>query len=187
MSEINLLNNGSDTRVSSQAAGKAWTLRLAGAAFIATLLLYGYLFYSGWSAQKTVDKDQAAISAFQNNINSNKQRKELVTRQGQIKNANTLISEHMSWSYLLPELARVTVQSASYTNIIATSTGALDLTVTVPSYAEADKYLQVFNLPEYNKEFSNVRIMSLVRAQQEDQLQTVMRLQLTYNPEFLKK
>nr|MDQ3018735.1 hypothetical protein [bacterium] len=102
------------------------------------------------------------------------------------KELNILIKDHLYWSYILPELARVTLKSAKYTAIEAESTGKLNLTVSLASYDDLDKFLQIFDLPEYNQQFSNVKVMSLVKTQQEDVVETVARLQLTFNPAYIR-
>ncbi len=186
MSEINLLETQS-TFHQVKEKGKRWILRIATMVFILTLGLYGYLFYSDWSGQRQIAEHQQVISETQASLENNQQRSELITRQGQLQSASDLIDAHLFWSGLLPELARVTLASAEYSTLETTEEGDLNLTVTVPTYAEAEKYLQVFDLPEYNRYFSNVRVMSLSRSQKDNILQTQMRLQLTMDPELLKR
>lgn len=186
MSEINLLQTQSTFRQVKEKS-KRWLLRLATLAFILTLGLYGYLFYSDWSGQRQIAEHQAVITKAQNELDNNEKRAELITRQGQLKSANNLLAEHLFWSGVLPELARVTLNSAEYSTIETSEEGDLSLTVTVPTYSDAEKYLQVFDLPQYNKYFSNVRILALTRAQKDNLLQTTMRLKLTLDPELLKQ
>lgn len=186
MAEINLLD--SQTHSSAiKAQGKLWLLRIVTIVFFAALIGYALLFVFGWLANRSIASEKATIAEYQADIKSNKQRQELLTRQGQLKNVNQLLASHKYWSPVLPELARVTLTSAKYTAITADVKGELELTVTTPSYEEAEKFLQVFDLPEYNKQFSNVKVMALTKAQVGDSLQTTMRLRLTLDPSFLKK
>ena len=186
MAEINLLDSQVHTNV-IRARGKLWLLRLVTIIFFALILLYAILFLLGLLTDKKISTAKDQIEQYQASLQNNKQREELLTRQGQLKNANQLLDKHLYWSQLLPELARVTLTSAKYTSIIADSKGGLDLTITTPSYTDAEKYLQVFDLPEYNKQFSNVRVMALAKAQQDNLLQTTLRLKLTLSPSFLRK
>lgn len=185
MSEINLLEQESSvSKIKSK--GKQWLSRLVGLVLVLSLLLYGYLFYDGWRLDQKISESQAKINEYQAELQNNDKREELLTRQAQLKSANQVLDKHMYWSVLLPELARVTLASAQYTNIDADVDGELGLTVTLPSYNDAEKYLQVFDLPEYNANFSNVKIVSLLKTQQDNLLKTTMRIQLTLSPDFLK-
>lgn len=186
MSEINLLQTQT-TFHQVKEKGKRWLLRVATLVFLLTLALYGYLFYRDWSGQNQIAEHQAVIAEAQTSLENNKERAELITRQGQLKSVNQLLDEHLFWSGVLPELARVTLSSAEYSVIETSEEGDLNLSVTVPTYADAEKYLQVFDLPEYNRYFSNVRVMALTRSQKDTSLQTTMRLQLTLDPALLKK
>lgn len=186
MSEINLLQSQSTFRQVKEKS-KRWLLRVATLVFILTLALYGYLFYSDWSGQRQIAEHEQVIAETQASLENNAQRSELIARQGQLRNATELIEAHLFWSGLLPELARVTLASAEYSTIETTEEGDLNLTVTVPTYSDAEKYLQVFDLPEYNRYFSNVRVMALSRSQKDNILQTTMRLQLTMDQALLKK
>lgn len=186
MAEINLLDSQTHTN-NLKAQGSRWLLRIMTIIFVASLLSYALLLFLNWSTGKKITEATDAIVSYQNESKNNKDREELITRQGQLNNINSLLAAHLYWSKLLPELARVTLTSAYYSTMTASADGSLDLTVNTPSYSEAEKYLQVFDLPEYNKEFSNVKVMSMSKSQQGNALATTMRLHLTLNPDFLKK
>ncbi len=186
MADINLLETQSTVSV-VKIQGKRWIFRLAMLFLVLVVGMYGYLLFSSWRIDSRLSIAQAQIKKAQDSLSGNKQRSELITRQAQITNINKLLDSHLYWSTFLTELSRVTLAQAQYSNIEVDKEGHLNLTVTVPSYAEAEKYLQVFDLPEYNKQFSNVKVMSLSKIQQSDLIKTTMRLQLTLNPELLKK
>ncbi len=186
MADINLLDSQAHTNV-IRARGKQWLLRLVTIVLVAALLLYAGLFFMSWRADKKTTEAKQTIENTVAEMQANEKRKELITRQGQLKNIDQLLAAHMYWSTLLPELARVTLTSAQYTSISANDDGSIELTVTVPSYSEAEKFLQVFDLPEYNKQFSNVKVMSLAKTEQGNLLATVMRINLSLSPDFLKK
>ncbi|HMQ01691.1 MAG TPA: hypothetical protein PKD79_01315 [Candidatus Doudnabacteria bacterium] len=186
MAEINLLETqGRLNAVKEQ--GKRWLLRIATLIFVVALGVYGYLFFSDRSSQKQIRENRAVILQAQSDLENNRQRSELITRQGQLKSANKLLGEHLFWSGLLPELARVTLTSAQYSSIETGTEGDMFVTVTVPTYTDAEKFLQVFDLPEYNQQFSNVRVLALSQTQKDNVLQTSMRLQLILNPNLLRR
>lgn len=186
MAEINLLD--SQTHSSEiKAQGKLWLLRIVTLVFAAAVLGYIGLLIFGFITDRNINTKKSEVAQYQSEFKNNKQREELLTRQGQLKNANQLLAAHKYWSPLLPELARVTLTSAKYTSISADAKGGLELTVTTPSYSDAEKFLQVFDLPEYNKQFSNVKVMALTKAQQGNALQTTMRLHLTVSSDLFKK
>jgi hypothetical protein len=186
MAEINLLQTQSTiSQVRDQ--GKRWLFRLAILILIVVVGAYLILLFSNWRTDNRLDYSQNKIRQVQETLSNNKKRSELVTRQAQISHINKLLSNHLYWSEFLPELSRVTLSQAQYSIIEVDKEGRLNLTVTVPTYADAEKYLQVFDLPEYNQRFSNVKILSLSKIQQDEVIKTTMRLQLTLNSDLLKK
>lgn len=185
MSDINLLDQESGiSKIKNK--GKQWLSRLVGFILFLLLVFYGYLFYQGWNLNKKITESETKVEEYRSDIQNNKKRQELITRQGQLKSANQLIDKHIYWSALLPELARATLSTARYSNIDAGADGELSLTVTVPSYSDAEKYMQIFDLPEYNKNFSNVRLLTLTKTQEDRQFKTTMSLELTLSPDLLK-
>lgn len=186
MPDINLLQSESHDIGSEVSNAARIVARLLVFVVVAAILAYGALFFWGWTTQGSIEKVTTQVAAKQQEILANKDRNELVTRQEQLKELNTLIDEHLYWSYLMPELARVTLKSGRYTNIEAKSDGKLNLTVNLPSYEDIEKFMQIFDLPEYNQQFSNVRIVSIGKTQSENSIETRVSLQLTFNPEFIK-
>lgn len=185
MADINLLsNNGGSSSFSKSRA--SWVVRILSVIMVLVILYYGYLFIAIRSSNNQLADWKSKTVQAQADAISRKDRAELLTRQGQLQNINTLIKDHMYWSYLLPELARITLKSANYTSIAADSKGLLTLTVTANSYSELDKYLQVFNLPEFNKQFSDVKVLSLTKSQENSTVQNTMNLQLKFNPDFIR-
>ena len=185
MADINLLQT--QTTISTvRDQGKRWLFRLAVLILVVVVGAYIILLLSNWRTESKLSTAQAQIKKVQDSLNNNKKRSELITRQAQISHIDKLLNNHLYWSEFLPELARVTLTQAQYSIIEVDKEGHLNLTVTVPSYADAEKYLQVFDLPEYNQKFSNVKVMSLSKIQQDELIKTTMRLQLTLNSDLLK-
>jgi hypothetical protein len=188
MANINLLSTTDNTGSSASISRRLAHLiaRLLALVLLAVFAYYGYLQYSARSTAKDLKEVKDKTTQAQRDALGNKDRLELITRQGQMQNLDKLIKGHVSWSYLLPELARVSLRSASYASVEAASSGKMILTVSLPDYREVDKYLQIFDLPEYNEQFSDVKVMSITKAQQGTVLVTQLKIQLTFNPEFLK-
>jgi hypothetical protein len=187
MSDINLLSSDS-TGASSVNNGLLSRIlaRLILILLIAAVGIYVLLFIVNYTSNNSLKTTQQKIDTLQAQALASKDRNELVTRQEQISQLDNLIDQHSYWSYLLPELARVSLKSAKYTDISATSDGTLKLSIVLPSYADIEKYMQIFDLPEYNQQFSNVRIVGIDSVQNESSIETKLRLQLTFNPSFIK-
>lgn len=186
MAEINLLQ--SHTVNDQPSAGFALRViaRLLTIILILVLIVYGLLWFYNWSAQKKLVTTRNDIDRAQRDAIASKDRNELITRQEQLTSLETLLDNHVYWSFLLPELARVTLKSAHYTEINAQKDGSLDLTVNLPNYEEIEKYLQIFDLPEFNQQFSDVRILGINNVQSANAIETQMRIKLNFNPEYIK-
>ncbi len=186
MPDINLLQTESRD-IGAQASNivRVFARIFALLVFLA-FIAYGVLFVFGWTTQGSIEDTNVAIQTKQAEAMANKDRNELITRQAQLTELETLVNNHMYWSYLMPELARVTLKSARYTTIEAKDTGKLNLTVNLPTYDDVEKYLQIFDLPEYNQQFSNVRVVNITKTQSESDIQIELNIQLTFNPQFIK-
>lgn len=188
MADINLLQPEQISSSTLIGRGEYFISRILMIILIVVVAGYGYLFFDESRSASNVDKTKAYIAQAQSEALNNKDRGELLTRQGQIKELNPIIKGHLYWSYLLPELSRVTLKSAKYTAIEADASGKLNLSVSLSSYEELEKFLQIFDLPEYNKEFSDVKVTSISKNQQEKtgSVETLVKLQLTFNPSYIK-
>ncbi len=186
MPQINLL--GQDTKRYSEqfARGPLYAVRFFVFLFVALIGVWGFLFVRTRMINGVAAYTQADIVAQQKKILSDERRRELLVRQGQLDFANRLLSSHEYWSRLLPELARVTVKTASYISFLAEANGEAHLKVTVPTYKDFDLYLQVFDLPEFNKVFSHVTVSSVGKFLQGDTQSVRFDVALRYNEDFLK-
>jgi hypothetical protein len=113
----------------------------------------------------TIFDTQTAIIKLQNDILNSPGRKELLVRQGQLAEASKLMVAHPFWSKLLPALGQVTLKSARYLALTADNKGALHLSVTVSTYTDLDKFLQVFDRDEFNRHFGDVKVVSVSKYQ----------------------
>jgi hypothetical protein len=189
MPDINLLNSSTNPKSVENTVRDIPNVISKVLLFVLLLivLFYGYLFYADFKAKKTLSNSKAVIDSITAEAKKTNGREMVVMRQGQVKELNGLVGNHVYWSALLSELAKVTLGTAKYTTIEARSDGKLSLSATLPSYSDLEKFLQIFDLETYNKQFSDVRIASISKSQQEDSLETIVRLELTFNPAFIKQ
>lgn len=186
MADINLLTTEVTTGVSLTRRTGVIVARLLAVLLILLIGLYLFLFIRVRSTDSSIIATQQKTRQAQQEALNNKDRQQLVIRQAQLQHIDTLLKDHLYWSYLLPELSRITLQSAHYATLEVDSTGKLAMNVSVPNYAELDKFLQVFDLPEYNSQFSNVKVLSITKAQEGELITLQARVQLTFNPAFIK-
>lgn len=187
MANINLLSTENTTTSASFSRRLIGLLaRLLALVLLALFAYYGYLIYDARNTSSKLQEVKEKTAQAQRDALGNKDRLELITRQGQLQGLDKLIKGHVSWSYLLPELARVSLRTASFASVEAAANGKMILTASLPDYKEVDKFLQIFDLPEYNEQFSDVKVMSVTKAQQGSILVTQLKIQLTFNPEFIK-
>lgn len=188
MAEINLLQPEQISASSIVGRSKFIVSRMLMVILVLIMAGYGYLFIEDSRVSGNIEKTQAKITQAQSVAMNNQDRAELLTRQGQLKELDKLVKDHMYWSYMLSDLAKITFKNAKYSNFEADTKGKMWATVNVSTYEELDKFVQVFNLPEYNKEFSDVRVITINKEQDANTGVTVLkaRLQLTFNPEYIK-
>jgi len=185
MPDINLIGSERQELSRSRSLGSLLT-----GFFVLILILfiayYGFLLFRGRQLAKDITSTQAKIVESEAKIRNNSEKNEVFTRQAQIADLKTLLATHLNWSRVVPELARVTLRSASYTDFLAESGNNIVMTVEVPNYVELDKFLQVFDLPQYSQNISHVKIRSIAKIQQEDSLKLRAKIEFTYNEDSLK-
>lgn len=155
-------------------------------ALLLTLAGYGWLYVSAKQEGQKIVSQQQQLSDEQNKALGMKNRDELLTRQQQLKEYSGLVDKQIYWSQLMPVLASSTLKTAVYNSLKVTPDGRVDLDVSVPTLQDLDKYLQVFDLPEYNKNFNNVRISSFSKVQNAKGTQIRFEVSFNYNPDIIK-
>lgn len=185
MPQINLLGQNTERYTSSLARGPVYIVRVLAVAFILLLATWGFLYIQAKVKTEKAAQVQTEVEKIQADIEAMPAWRQVVIRQGQVKAAEGLLNGQQLWSRLLPELARVTLQSASYLSFSADNRGSARMSVTVPSYQEFDKFLQVFDLPQFNEHFSHVTVSSVEKYQQGDSQQVRFDVTVTYDTAFL--
>jgi hypothetical protein len=186
MPQINLLGQENTHRNAALMQLPLYLVRFFVLVFIVVLIYWGYLYVQVKLAVNKVSLAQADIIRIQKETLADKNRRELLVRQGQLNALDKLLKDQQYWSKFLPELARVTLKSASYLSFSAGKDGIARMSVTVPSYREFDQFLQVFDLPQFNSKFSDVTVSSIGKYQQGDTQSIRFDVSMRYDSSFLK-
>lgn len=185
MAQINLLKQ-------SASAGHAWEtgpkifVRIFVALLIALVAYYAWLFFSIKNAAAQIVTLQNQISADKQTALSTPDRDQLLTRQLQIKDLQGIIAGHLYWSQLFKPLADVTLKTASYSSLRVGTDGGLTMNVTVPTLTDLDKYMQVFDLPQFNKNFSEVHISGFNKIQGKNSTAIQFSVKMKYEQALIK-
>ncbi len=185
MAQINLLKQNTTGGDIGKNVPKilVWVLLIV---LVLLLGFYGWLFFSS----KSIDSKIAAAQIQINNDNqaalAPKGRDELLTRQQQLQSLSALIASHVYWSQLFKPLAAATLKNASYSSLTVGTGKDLTLNVTVPTLEDMDKYMQIFNLPEFNQNFSNVRIGGFSKVQGKNSTSIGFQVKMQYDPKIIQ-
>lgn len=184
MAQINLLSGQSHkTQLPWQQMMQILVKVLSGIAVV-SLLAWAYLFFSTRATETKIFNTQNDIKQSSQKLVSLPERKEVIARQGQLKAYNTLVTNQTHWStFFATKLAPVTLKSARYISLNAQNNGNLRFSVSVPTYSDLDKFLQVFDSDKLNKVFSEIKVVSLAKSQSGDKLDIRFDVTMKYNPE----
>lgn len=185
MPEINLLSAAPRRQPISLVTITPFLVKLLTLLLILLAAYYGIAKFRISAAAKKAETLQLQISEKRGEVARDDQRNELLTRQSQLADLKKILQHHLYWSmFLNSDLPRVTLKVASYSAISAQSDGKVILVVSVPTYEDLDKFLQVFDLPKFNKDFNqftDVEVKSITKAQQGNSLLTSFKIELKYN------
>jgi len=154
-------------------------------AVICLFAYYGWLFLKAKKLVNNISAAEKTISDSKTQAATMPGRDELLTRQAQLKELSGLISKHTYMSQLIPALAKVTLKTAIYTSLKSAGDGNMTLSVALPDMNELDKFLQVFDRPEFSKNFNNLRIGSIHKVQSNGRLYYKFDVIMTYNTSLL--
>lgn len=187
MAQINLLKQQKESTSDILQTVTSISVKVLAFALLAVVVYYGYLYFNARAKTKKISDIQATIAAEQKDLGDPAERSKLFTRQQQLQELMKLVSSHPYWSSLLPVLAKSTLNSANYMKIQALTDGTLSLSVTVPSNEDLDKYLQVFDLPQFYNNFYDIRIGSISKTQVGNTLMTQFDVTMKFNTAILQK
>jgi hypothetical protein len=93
-----------------------------------------------------------------------------------------ILANHLYWSKFFDKaLPAITLKSATYTSIGVQSDGTITLQVSVPTYSDLDKFLQVFDIADFNKDFSDIQIQAISKSQDGNGLMTNFKIVAKYD------
>lgn len=186
MAEINLL--GSSQTNKSQ--GIAPFIPLFNRLFVGLLVLVIALYGWFWYREGKIDDQSAQINdqvnAAQQKLMNDPSRNELLTRQGQIQDLTRLARNHFYWSILLQELPKMDLKTAQLLAFNANSQGVATMVVSVTSYADLDRFLQVFDKASVNQTFSDIQIKSVSKTEQNGQPLIKAKIQVKHRLDFIR-
>ena len=185
MAQINLLKQNKPSALASVGLVSVVS-KLAIVGLLAMAAYYGWLTFRQRDLKRGIEQVSQQIEEQKQELSQVSERDEILTRQSQIKEFDSLINGHMYWSQLLPELANVTLKNASYLSFKAQNEGTMSLDVKVPSIAELDKFLQAFDSPKLNRYFSDLKIGGINKVLDGDESYVSVSVQLKYDPHLLE-
>lgn len=185
MAQINLLKQTAPNRNLGESTPQL-LVRIFVGALLLLLIYYAWLLFDSSHVDSQIVQEQAKVNAAKQQALAMQDRNELLTRQQQIQSLQGLIGAHVYWSQLFPELARVTLKTASYSSIRAGEADQISLDVTVPSLADLDKYMQIFNYPQFNQNFNEIRISGYSKVQSQSATSVQFEVTMQYNPALLR-
>lgn len=186
MAQINLLKQTTARRPITDTFYRL-LLGVFGLALLGVFCYYGWLVFSSYSIDRQLADLRVKMNDESQTALSNPRRNELLTRQLQLKDLNSLVAGHLYWSQIFPVLAKVTLKKASYDSVtINPQANTLSLSAQVPTLADLDKYMQVFNFPQFNKYFSNVRISGFTLVQGMAGSAVKFNVNMNYDPNLVQ-
>ncbi len=186
MPQINLLQQQKKSPDELWRSVSAWSVKILLMALVLLAAYYIYLIFAANSKNQSITGIEQQLLSQQQDLNQVPGKEELFTRQQQLQQLLALVAGHPYWSNLLPALASATLKTANFISFQAMNDGTITLSVSVPSTQDLDKFLQVFDLPEFNQNFYDIKVGSIGKTQVGNQLLTQFNVNMSYNPNLLK-
>lgn len=156
-------------------------------AFVLLVAYYGWLVLESKKISQNILDTQIKINQEKKEGLDMPKRQEVLVRQQQLEAVNQAVENHLYWTQLLPELAKVTFNQVKYSSIKVGTDGLISIVANAPTISDLDKYLQVFDLPDYNKNFSDVRIGGYTKTQGKENNSSVdFDVLMKFNPEVIQ-
>jgi hypothetical protein len=186
MPQINLLQQQKKSPDELWRTVSAWSVKFFLAVLVLLVAYYVYLIVAVNGKNQGITSLEQQLLAQQQDLSKISGKEELFTRQQQLQQLMTLVAGHPYWSNLLPALASATLKTANFVSFQAMNDGTITLSVSVPSTQDLDEFLQVFDLPEFNQNFYDIKVGSIGKAEVGNQLLTQFNVNMTYNPSLLQ-
>ena len=186
MAQINLLKQTASRQPMSASFFKLLPI-IFGLVLLGVIGYYGWLVFSAKSISGKLADLDGKISTESSAAINNPRRGELLTRELQLIDLNSLVAGHLYWSQIFPVLAEDTLKTASYETVtIVPQTNTITLTAQVPTLEDLNKFMQVFNLSKVNQSFSNVRIGGFTQVQGTTGSEVKFTVNMTYDPSIVQ-
>lgn len=185
MAQINLLKQKTIGQ-SFQAVFPVYATRFLLVVLLVVVAYYVWIFISLKKTNAQIAETEAKLAQNQEAISKIQDTDQLFARQNQLKALEGIITEHLYWSQLLPEVAKVTLKRATYSNFAIHPDNTLSLTVSVPNFEDFDKFLQVFDIPKVNESFSEVRVSSFHESETDETSVVQFDVKMKFNPAILE-
>ncbi len=185
MAEINLLKQSSGGSNLKKNSSK-FLIRGLLTVLVLLVAYYGWLFIESKSIDNKTVAAEAQINTDNQSALDAKGRDELLTRQQQLQTLSGLIGPHTYWSQLFKPLADATLKNANYSSLTVGKDNGLVLNVTVPTLEDLDKYMQIFNLPGFDQNFSDVRIGGFSKVQDKNSTSVKFEVQMQFDPKIIQ-
>ncbi len=186
MPQINLLQPKKKSPDELWRAVSVWSVRFLIVVLLAVIAYYVVLLLQLHGKNNNIATLQQQILAEQQDLAKITGKDELFTRQQQLQQLMTLVNSHGYWSGLLPALAKATLKSSNFISFQAMNDGTISMSVSVPAIEDLDKFLQVFDLPEFNQNFYDIKISSIGKSVVGTQLLTQFNVNMKYNTAILQ-
>jgi hypothetical protein len=186
VAQINLLKQNVSVGSQLQKDIPKFLVRLFLIILVGIIGYYGWLFFQAKSLDSQIAETNVKINSEQQSGLTEKNRNELMTRQQQLKSLNGLVASHSYWSQLFKPLADATLKNASYSNLQVSLDGGLSLSVAVPTLEDLDKYMQIFDLPQFNQNFSNVIIGGFTKVDSKNSTGVQFQAKMKFDPKLIQ-
>lgn len=137
-------------------------------AVVGVVAWYAYAFIEYRKTSNSIVTVGEEITSLQKEFLANPKRQEVLLKQGQLQEVNSLLDEHLMWSKFLPRLARTTLRSVRYIELEADNKGEITLVAEAPDYKDIERFLAVFDLAGLNEQFRNIKVVKIEKSTEGD-------------------
>jgi hypothetical protein len=185
MPEINLLQGNVNTSGNSTATRIVFGV-LGAIVLLAAAGSGAYFYEQNSSVNSQIASTVAAQAAAQSSVTADKNYKSFTTTQQDLSSLTTLFGSHVGWTSLIPKFSSATLKAVSFSNFKAAIGGGVDVSGSAPSFADLDKMMQGFQLPDFSPFISSVSLVSIGLAHSSAGNSVSFSVHVNVNPATLK-
>jgi hypothetical protein len=184
MAQINLLKQKSESNIGQKIP--IYASRILMAVLFAFVAYYAWLFVHLNNVQDKTVATQKEISDTKQQALTLKGRNELLFRQKQLTEFDKILSSHLYYSQIYKSIADYMLKTATVTAIRTGGQNEVVMTVEVPSLEDLDKFLQIFDNPKFNENFTSVRVGAFGKIKEDEKTSFRFDLRMKFNPQLIK-